>query len=201
MNLKSMIVTAGLAASLAACSGGAQEEGVLIDKPDFKTETGIFDIDALEALGRVSDVKVSPDGTKVLFAISYESVEENKSNADLYTMNLDGSDLKRITRTGSSEGNFCWLDGGKKIAFTYPVDGKPQVWTMNADGSDRKQASDVEKGVEGLLESHRRVDRQVIARRQRYISRPAQGHRTCHRRPHVQALGRVDNRDSPPLRR
>lgn len=151
MNLKSMIVTAGLAASLAACSGGAQEEGVLIDKPDFKTETGIFDIDALEALGRVSDVKVSPDGTKVLFAISYESVEENKSNADLYTMNLDGSDLKRITRTGSSEGNFCWLDGGKKIAFTYPVDGKPQVWTMNADGSDRKQASDVEKGVEGFL--------------------------------------------------
>ncbi len=151
MNLKSMIVTAGIAASLAACTTGTNEEGVLIDKPDFKTETGIFDIDALEALGRVSDVKVSPDGTKVLFAISYESVEENKSNADLYTMNLDGSELTRITRTPSSEGNFCWIDGGKKIAFTYPVDGKPQVWVMNADGSSRTQASDVEKGVEGFL--------------------------------------------------
>ena len=150
MNLKTMMISAGIAASLAACQGDAGIDGKIIDKPDFKSESGIFDIDALEALGRVSDVKVSPDG-RVLFAISYESVEENKSNADLYSMNADGSDLKRLTTTESSEGNFCWIDGGKKIAFTYPVDGKPQVFVMNADGSGRRQVSKIEKGVEGFL--------------------------------------------------
>ncbi|MCM1163324.1 MAG: S9 family peptidase [Muribaculaceae bacterium] len=152
MNLKSVMMSAGIAAVLVSCGGSqSADEGKVIDKPDFKTSTGIFDIDALEALGRVSDVKVSPDGSKVLFAISYESVEENKSNADLYTMNLDGSELKRLTKTASSEGNFCWIEGGEKIAFTYPVDGKPQVFVMNADGSGRTQASEVEKGVEGFL--------------------------------------------------
>lgn len=148
-----MMLSAGVAASVVSCQSSAAGEGddKIIDKPDYKTETGIFDIDALEALGRVSSVKVSPDGSKLLFGISYESVEENKSNNDLYTMNPDGTDLKRITKTTSSEGNFCWIDGGSKIAFTYPRDGKQQVWVMDADGSHRKCVSDVEKGIDGFL--------------------------------------------------
>ncbi|MDE5750647.1 MAG: peptidase S9, partial [Duncaniella sp.] len=151
MNLRNMLLCAGAAAGMMACTDAKTDEGPIIEKPDFHSSTGIFDIDALEALGRVSAVQVSPDGSRVLFGISYESVEQNKSNADLYTMAPDGSDLKRITRTASSEGNFCWIDGGKRIAFTYPVDGKPQVFVMEADGSGRKQVSDVEKGVEGFL--------------------------------------------------
>ncbi len=153
MNFKTMMLSAGVAASVVSCQSSAAGEGddKIIDKPDYKTETGIFDIDALEALGRVSSVKVSPDGSKLLFGISYESVEENKSNNDLYTMNPDGTDLKRITKTTSSEGNFCWIDGGSKIAFTYPRDGKQQVWVMDADGSHRKCVSDVEKGIDGFL--------------------------------------------------
>ncbi|MCH5325623.1 MAG: S9 family peptidase [Duncaniella sp.] len=151
MNFKTMIITAGVAATIAACSDGSNEAERIIDKPDFKSESGVFDIDALEALGRVADVKVSPDGKKVLFAISYEDIELNKSNADLYTMNLDGTELNRITRTAASESNFCWIDNGERVAFTYPVDGKPQVFTMKADGSGRTQASFVEKGVEGFL--------------------------------------------------
>lgn len=95
MNIKHIMISTAMAAMVASCATGAGSEGeTIIDKPDYKTTDGIFNIDALEALGRVSEVKVSPDGKKVLFAISYESVELNKSNADLYTMNLDGSDLK-----------------------------------------------------------------------------------------------------------
>ena len=71
----------------------------MIDKPDFKSADGIFTIEALEALGRVSGPVVSPDKTKVLFGVSYESVEENASNNDLYVMNVDGTDTQRITRT------------------------------------------------------------------------------------------------------
>ncbi|MCI9285718.1 MAG: S9 family peptidase [Muribaculaceae bacterium] len=154
MNIKHIMISTAMAAMVASCATGAGSEGeTIIDKPDYKTTDGIFNIDALEALGRVSEVKVSPDGKKVLFAISYESVELNKSNADLYTMNLDGSDLKRITRTPSSEGGFAWLGEGDKIAFTYPVDGKPQMWVMNADGSGRTQVTSLEKGIEGFLVS------------------------------------------------
>ena len=151
MNFKYIMASVLMAGTLAACSTGGENEGELIDKPDFKSETGIFDIDALEALGRVSAVSVSPDTRKVLFGISYESVEQNKSNNDLYVMDSDGSNLERITRTAGSEGNAVWINQGKQIAFTYAVDGVPQLWVMNADGSGRKQVTEIEKGVEGFL--------------------------------------------------
>ena len=145
------MASAAVASLIAGCSPSAGDDGNIIDKPEFTSATGIFDIDALEALGSVGAPVVSPDGTKVLFGISYESLEENKSNMDLYVMNPDGSDIKRITRTSGSESSYCWIDGGKKIAFIYAPDGVAQVWIMNADGSGRKQVTDVEKGVSGFL--------------------------------------------------
>ncbi|WP_289732020.1 S9 family peptidase [uncultured Duncaniella sp.] len=152
MNLNHIMATILTASSLAACSTGGEKEAQIIDKPDFRSTTGIFDIDALEALGRVSAVSVSPDTRKVLFGISYESLEQNRSNNDLYVMDPDGSNLERITRTPKSEGNFVWINQGKQIAFTYAdADGKSQLWVMNADGSDRKQVTSLEKGIEGFL--------------------------------------------------
>lgn len=138
---------------LGACSGSGDgaDDSAIIDKPDFKPENREYTIDALEALGRVSAPAVSPDGKKVLYGISYESVEQNKSNLDLYVMNPDGSDNQRLTRTAESENGYAWIDEGRKIAFMNPVDGKMQLWTMNADGSDRKSVSSVENGISGFL--------------------------------------------------
>ncbi|MDE5829132.1 MAG: S9 family peptidase [Duncaniella sp.] len=151
MKSTTIMAAALLAAATAGCASADKSEGNLIDKPEYAAKPGeIFSIDALEALGRVSAVEVSPDGKKVLFGISYESVEQNKSNNDLYTMAPDGSDLVRLTRTESSEGGAVFIDGGEKIAFTYPVDGVSQLWVMNADGSGRKAVSNVEKGVDGF---------------------------------------------------
>lgn len=133
-------------------SVSADNEPTIIDRPDYKSTTGIFDIDALESLGRVSEPRVSPDGKRVLFGISYESVQQNKSNRDLYVMNIDGSGLTRITRTATSENSAVWIDNGSRIAFVYAAKGeKPQLWIMNADGTGRFAATDVEEGIEGFL--------------------------------------------------
>ncbi|MDE6528104.1 MAG: peptidase S9, partial [Muribaculaceae bacterium] len=83
-----------LTGSLSSCCDSCQK---LIDKPDFKSADGIFNIEALEALGRVSNPQVSPDGSKILYGVSYESVEQNKSNNELYVMNTDGSGVQRLT--------------------------------------------------------------------------------------------------------
>ncbi len=138
------------AASLMALSTSCGQQEEMIEKPDFESTTGIFDIDALEALGRVSNPQVSPDGKKVLYGVSYESVELNKSNNELYTMNLDGSDVKRLTKTANSEAEAAWIDNGNKIAFVAAHDGKPQLWVMNADGTNRHVVSRMENGVGGF---------------------------------------------------
>ena len=151
MTLKNIMASTAVATLLAGCSASAGSDEKIIDKPEFTSATGVFDISALEALGTVGAPVVSPDVSKVLFGISYESLEENRSNMDLYVMNPDGSDIKRITRTSGSESSYCWIDGGKKIAFIYAPDGVAQVWVMNADGSSRKQVTDIEKGVSGFV--------------------------------------------------
>lgn len=151
-NIKQSIIMATTALLAAGCGGPSEADGTaIIDKPDFTPHDGRYTIEALEALGRVSEPKISPDGTKVLYGVSYESVEQNKSNLDLYVMNLDGSDPKRLTRTPDSENGYAWIDGGKRIAFLNPVDGKQQLWVMDADGSGRKAVSAVESGIQGFL--------------------------------------------------
>lgn len=128
------------------------EETDIIGRPDFKSATGIFDIDALEALGRVSEPRVSPDGKRVLFGVSYESVPQNKSNRDLYVMNIDGTGVTRITKTAQSENSAVWIDNGTRIAFVYAEKGSsPQLWVMNADGTERHAATNIEGGIEGFL--------------------------------------------------
>lgn len=143
-----LAMAATLLTGLAGCTGTQ-----LIDKPEFKSANRTFDIEALEALGRVSGPAVSPDGKKVLYGVSYESVEQNKSNNELYVMNIDGSDATRLTHTPQSEGQAAWINGGKEIAFVAEKDGKPQMWVMNADGTGRRVVSRLENGVAGFLVS------------------------------------------------
>lgn len=136
----------------AAPAGAADNDAPLIERPDYHSATGIFDIDALEALGRVSEPRVSPDGKKVLYGISYESLEQNTSNRELWVMNADGSAQTRLTATPKSENNAVWIDNGARIAFLYAGDkGTPQVWVMNVDGTARTQISQLEGGVAGFL--------------------------------------------------
>ena len=145
---KSLLPVAAASLMAIATSCGQQEE--MIEKPNVSSATGIFDMEALEALGRVSNPQVSPDGKKILYGVSYESVELNKSNNELYTMNLDGTDVKRLTKTAMSEGDAVWIDNGRKIAFVATHDGKPQLWVMNADGTNRHVVSRLENGVGGF---------------------------------------------------
>ncbi|MDE6449479.1 MAG: DPP IV N-terminal domain-containing protein, partial [Muribaculaceae bacterium] len=139
--------------TLSSCGSGSVvgDNAEIIDRPEVTINDGIFTVEALEALGRVSGPVVSPDGTRILYTVSYESVEQNKSNADLYVMNIDGTEGRRLTRTARSESSATWIDGGKRIAFIAVDNGKPQLWVMDADGSNARVASGLENGVEGFL--------------------------------------------------
>ncbi len=138
-------------ALVASCSVNETDNNEIIERPDYKSESGLFNEEALEALGRVTSPQVSPDGSKIMFGISYENVEQNKSNNEIYVMDINGSEPQRLTRTAESESGAVWIDGGKKIAFMAPVEEKTQLWVMNADGSDRKAVSSVDNGIEGFL--------------------------------------------------
>lgn len=60
---------------------------------------------------------------------------------DVYTMNSDGSDVKRLTNLGPDSSAFweSWSPGGKQIVFVEvnPPGLTEQLWLMNADGSNQ----------------------------------------------------------------
>lgn len=151
--MNKFIIPLAMSATLLGTLSSCCDKQDLIDKPDFQTTDSIFNIDALEALGRVSNPQVSPDGSRILYGISYESVEQNKSNNELYVMDADGSNQKRLTTTPASENDAVWIDGGKRVAFVAQHDGKPQMWVMNADGSNRQVVTRMPNGVAGFLVS------------------------------------------------
>ena len=125
--------------------------GDVIGKQPVKVENGIMTTEVLMAFGRVSGPVVSPDKSKILYGVSYENLEQNKSNRELFVMDIDGQNKKQITCTPESEGNAVWIDGGKQIAYLSGKSGDSQLWIMNADGSNARQISHHEKGVHGFL--------------------------------------------------
>ena len=154
MKYKSIMAIA-LSAGMLACGSGkdkANEAGdaPLIGKSEIKIADGIMTPEALYSFSRVSDVQVSPDNSKVLYGVTYVSIEQNKTNRELFTMNADGTDNIQITKTAKSESNAVWVKDGSKIAFLSSESGSSQIWEMNPDGTGRTQISQVEGGVNGF---------------------------------------------------
>ena len=145
------LTTIAMTAMIVGATGCKSSDENIIERPEFKSADGIFSIDALEALGRVTDPKVSPDGSKVLFGISYESVEQNKSNNELYVIDIKGGEPQRLTRTAESENSAVWIDNGNKIAYLASDGESTQLYIMSADGKGKTKVSNVEGGIEGFL--------------------------------------------------
>ena len=135
---------------LTGCQGNSQSGDKVIERPDIQITDGKFTPEVLEAFGRVSEATPSPDGTKIIFSLAYEDIQENKGNSEIYSIEADGSNLTRLTTTAPSESNLRWINNGKKIAFLKrdAETGKNQIFMMNEDGSGVKRLSNVENGVE-----------------------------------------------------
>ncbi len=137
---------------LLSCQSPEKEKKaeMIIGKPEITLTSDRMTPEALWAFGRVSGPEISPDGTTILYGVTYYSIEANKGNRELYTINLDGSENKKITESAKSEYNAIWRPDGKKIGFLTTESGSMQMWEMNPDGSGRKQISDIPGGITGF---------------------------------------------------
>ncbi|MEG2068040.1 MAG: S9 family peptidase [Tannerellaceae bacterium] len=146
---------------LGACTGEVKktdESAPIIERTVVKVPNGVMTPEVLYSLARISDARLSPDGTKVLYGVTFISIEQNKGNRELFVMNTDGTDKKQITHTAQSEQNAVWIKNGNEIAFLSSESGSSQLWVMNADGNNRHQISDYPGGLNAFVfspdESH-----------------------------------------------
>lgn len=136
-----------MAIAVVAASGSTLAEAPIIGKHQPKIENGIMTPEVLWSFGRVGNVQISPNESKILYSVSYYSVPENKGNSELFTMNADGTDKKQITKTATRETAAKWINKGERIAFLSSESGSMQLWIIKPDGSDRKQITFREGGI------------------------------------------------------
>lgn len=82
---------------------------------------------------------VSPDGKTIAFS------SDRSGRPMIYLMNIDGSNVRRITFAGKYNASPAWSPDGKTIAFAGQDKDHFDIFTMNLDGSGLKRLTDAKK--------------------------------------------------------
>jgi len=100
-----------------------------------------------------------PDGKKLIWTSTRDNLDLPKGDwsdarnyptgAELYTSDLDGGNVVRLTNNKYYDAEVSVSPDGKKILFTRSIDGKCDLWIMNVDGTNEHQITFTEEWQEG----------------------------------------------------
>lgn len=77
-----------------------------------------------------SDASWSPDGRRLAFTMEIDG------NVDVYYMDLDATNVNRLTNDDAEDSGASWSPDGSMIAFNSNRSGSDQVWRSNVDAGE-----------------------------------------------------------------
>jgi TolB protein len=75
----------------------------------------------------------APQGRRLAFVASVDG------SSEIFSVNADGSGLRRLTRDRAIDVSPTWSPDGQRIAFVSDRAGSPQVYLMDADGGEARR--------------------------------------------------------------
>jgi dipeptidyl aminopeptidase/acylaminoacyl peptidase len=116
-----------------------------------------FTFDALAKIARIDDPQLSPDGKMLAFTVQTVDLAANAKPTNVFVVSIDGGAPIRLTNDGASNTRPRWAPGSKRIFFVSdranPSGAATQIWSMNADGSDSREVTNIPTGAEGVTDS------------------------------------------------
>ncbi|MCU0602959.1 MAG: S9 family peptidase [Desulfobacterales bacterium] len=112
-----------------------------------------FSVHDMLAMERVSEPAVSPDGRWIVFTLRVTDLEANRGRTDLWSTDLEGKVLRRLTSHPASDFNPRWSPDGQTIYFLSTRSGSSQVWRIRSDGGEAEAVSQLPLDVANLVVS------------------------------------------------
>ena len=141
--IKTLAIAAAMTVAIAPANA---QENVNIGKNNIRLNSDLMTPEALWAMGRIAAAEADPDGKQIVFQTGYYSVKANKGHQVICIVDADGNNRRQLTTSSKNETDPTWIEGGKRIAFLTGG----QVWTMNPDGTDRRQLTHDKTGIDAF---------------------------------------------------
>jgi Tol biopolymer transport system component len=101
----------------------------------------------------------NPDGKNIIWTSTKDNLDLPPGNfsdpqnypqgAELYTSDLNGNNIKRLTNNKVYEAEVTYAPDGHKILFGRQINGEMDLWTMDPDGGNQKQITFTHDWQEG----------------------------------------------------
>ena len=144
---KSFLIMATLAMALVSCSEPAQPLAIDNALTEAEIAAARLTPEVMWKMRRIGSAEVSADGKVVLYTVTDYSMAENRGITRIYTLDLEAGVTTELTDTSSNNTAARW-GGDGAIWFLSNRSGAMQVWRMVADGTELKQITNIEGGVE-----------------------------------------------------
>ena len=105
----------------------------------------------------VGDVRVSPDGSRVVYTVTEAVMTDEKSEylTHIHMARTEGTGSYQFTHGEKSCSDPQWSPDGATLAFSSKRSGKSNIWLIRTDGGEARQLTDSETGVNSFAWSPR----------------------------------------------
>ena len=107
-----------------------------------------FTIADLYRIRSVDDPQFSPDGARIAFTVKEDNLADGTSNTEIYMMDVDGRNLRKMTSDPASDTHPRWSSDGKSLLFLSTRNNGSQAWSLPAEGGEPRQITNISTGVE-----------------------------------------------------
>jgi dipeptidyl aminopeptidase/acylaminoacyl peptidase len=107
-------------------------------------------IDDMNAMQRVGDPAVSPDGKHVAFAVRDTDLDANRGRYDVWLADIDGKHVFRLTTHPESDTDPAWSADGSWVYFLSTRSGSSQVWRIAPTGGEAEQVTKLPSDINGF---------------------------------------------------
>src|ERR1700678_4532313 len=129
---------------------------------DMATPKRAITAEDLWAVKRPASLELSPDGTRLVFAVKEYNLEKNDSVTHLWLLDTASGAVRALTTAESTDGDPTWSPDGSTVAFVSKR-GKDEVaslYTIRADGGEAQRVLELPLAISSprwLPDGHRIV--------------------------------------------